>query len=187
MLKIQRRNPDVCPVFRSELISINEALGSLASLPTGNNIWILSDSRSAMQHFSNCQSVRDNLGVSILTKLKRLSPSHQIHLQWIPSDIDVEGNEIADTLAKTGASLKCARTVLLSRQRLLSHPRVPRAHQAESSRRSLAGVILSESVRCHGPGVALLTNGGVPQQQQQEQNMEFDDCMLIQRRHCKIR
>ncbi|GFU15881.1 RNase H domain-containing protein [Trichonephila clavipes] len=59
------------------------------------------DSRSAIQHLYNWQSVRDNVGVSILTKLKRLS--HQIHLQWIPSHIDREGNEIADTLAKAGA------------------------------------------------------------------------------------
>ncbi|GFS54960.1 hypothetical protein TNCV_3576571 [Trichonephila clavipes] len=49
-----------------------------------------------------------------------------------------------------------------------SHPRVPRAHQAGSSRRSLAGVRHSESVRCHGPGLELLTNGGVQQQQQHE-------------------
>ncbi|GFS64325.1 hypothetical protein TNCV_3955261 [Trichonephila clavipes] len=46
-----------------------------------------------------------------------------------------------------------------------SHLRMPRAHQAGFSRRSLAGVGLSESVRCHGPGLALLTNGGVQQQQ----------------------
>ncbi|GFW78700.1 hypothetical protein TNCV_4261231 [Trichonephila clavipes] len=79
------------------------ALGSLASLPNGKEIWILSYSRSAMQHLSNWQT--------------------------------------------------CSR------------PRVPRAHQAGFSRRSLAGVGLSESVRCHGPGLALLTNGGVQQQQ----------------------
>ncbi|GFW64360.1 RNase H domain-containing protein [Trichonephila clavipes] len=36
-------------------------------------------------------------------KLKRLSISHQIHLQWIPSHIDLEGNEIADTFVKAGA------------------------------------------------------------------------------------
>ncbi|GFY32688.1 hypothetical protein TNCV_4637941 [Trichonephila clavipes] len=48
-----------------------------------------------------------------------------------------------------------------------SHSRVPRAHQAGLSRRSLAGVGLSESVRCHGPGLALLTNGGRQQQQTQ--------------------
>ncbi|GFU87781.1 transposable element Tcb1 transposase [Trichonephila clavipes] len=40
-----------------------------------------------------------------------------------------------------------------------SHPRVPRAHQAGLSRRSLPSVGLSESVR-HEPGLALLTNGG---------------------------
>ncbi|GFV57170.1 RNase H domain-containing protein [Trichonephila clavipes] len=102
ILRIQRRNPDGCLVFRSELIAIDEALGSLASLPNGKEIWILSDSRNAIQHLSNWQSVRDTVGVSKLTKLKWLSTSHQIHLQWIPSHIDLEGNEIADTLAKAG-------------------------------------------------------------------------------------
>ncbi|GFV35362.1 RNase H domain-containing protein [Trichonephila clavipes] len=97
ILRIERRNPDGCSVFRSELIAIDKALGSLASLPNGKEIWILSDSRSAIQHLSNWQSVRDNVGASILTKLKRLSTSHQIHLQWIPSHIDLEGNEISDT------------------------------------------------------------------------------------------
>ncbi|GFT16338.1 hypothetical protein TNCV_2488891 [Trichonephila clavipes] len=47
-----------------------------------------------------------------------------------------------------------------------SHPRVPRSHQSGLSGRSLAGVGLSESVRCHGPGLSLLTNGSVQQQQQ---------------------
>ncbi|GFS54941.1 uncharacterized protein TNCV_3576461 [Trichonephila clavipes] len=60
ILRIQRRNPGGCSVFRSELIAIDEALGSLASLPNGKEIWILSDSRSAIQHLSNWQSVRDN-------------------------------------------------------------------------------------------------------------------------------
>ncbi|GFX98670.1 RNase H domain-containing protein [Trichonephila clavipes] len=110
ILRIQRRNPDDCSVFRSELIAIDEALGSLASLPTGKEIWILSDSRSAIQHLSNWQ---------------------------------------------TGHAY--------------SHSRVPRAHQAGSSRPSLTGVRLSESVRWHGPGLALLTNGGL--QQQHEKNL----------------
>ncbi|GFT51246.1 hypothetical protein TNCV_3004741 [Trichonephila clavipes] len=55
-----------------------------------------------------------------------------------------------------------------------SHPRVPRAHQAGLGRRSLAGVGLSENVRCHGPGLAMLTNGGV--QQQQEQHGSDESC-----------
>lgn len=73
------------------------------SFPSGNEIWILSDSRSAIQHMTNWQKVRDSDGVSILSKLKLLSKSHDIHLQWIPSHVDLEGNETADTLAKAGA------------------------------------------------------------------------------------
>ncbi|GFT62075.1 RNase H domain-containing protein [Trichonephila clavipes] len=64
----------------------------------------VSDSRSVIQHLSNWQSVRDNVGVSKLSKLKRFSTSHQIHMQWIPSHVlDVKGNEIANTLVEAGA------------------------------------------------------------------------------------
>ncbi|GFU84119.1 uncharacterized protein TNCV_4504191 [Trichonephila clavipes] len=43
ILRIQRRYPDGCSVFHSELISIDEVLGSLASLTNGKEIWILSE------------------------------------------------------------------------------------------------------------------------------------------------
>ncbi|GFX34962.1 hypothetical protein TNCV_2329021 [Trichonephila clavipes] len=45
--------------------------------------------------------------------------------------------------------------------------RMPKAHQAGFSRRSLASVGFFESVRSHEPGLALLTNGRVQQQQQE--------------------
>ncbi|GFY30828.1 uncharacterized protein TNCV_3119881 [Trichonephila clavipes] len=61
ILRIQRRNPDGCSVFRSALIAIDEAIGSLASLLNGKEIWILSDTRSAMQDLLNWQSMRDNV------------------------------------------------------------------------------------------------------------------------------
>ncbi|GFU46703.1 RNase H domain-containing protein [Trichonephila clavipes] len=79
-LSIQRRNPGGCSFFRSELIAIDEALDSLAPLLNGKEIWILSDSRSAIQYLYNWQSVRDNVGLTILNKLKQRSPSHQILL-----------------------------------------------------------------------------------------------------------
>ncbi|GBN66721.1 hypothetical protein AVEN_16222-1 [Araneus ventricosus] len=41
--------------------------------------------------------------MNILNKLKSLSVSYRIHLQWISSHINVQGNEIADALAKAGA------------------------------------------------------------------------------------
>ncbi|GFU28427.1 RNase H domain-containing protein [Trichonephila clavipes] len=48
ILRIRRRNPDGCSVFRSKVIVIDEALASIASLPNGKEILILSDSRSAI-------------------------------------------------------------------------------------------------------------------------------------------
>ncbi|GFW82085.1 hypothetical protein TNCV_200721 [Trichonephila clavipes] len=108
---------------------------------------------------------------------------------WIPSHIDLDGNEIADTLAKAGAcevpepSAPLPFLKIFSRTKhhrirplgsphthspivglVCSHPRIPRAHQAGFSRRFLAGVGYFESVRRHGPGLALLTNGSVQQQ-----------------------
>ncbi|GFX22805.1 uncharacterized protein TNCV_2605471 [Trichonephila clavipes] len=86
-----------------ELIAIGKSLKNTLSIPSLNSIWILSDSRSAIQHLSNWHKVGDNTGVAILEKLKRLSSSHEIHLQWVPSHVNIAGNEIADALAKDGA------------------------------------------------------------------------------------
>ncbi|GBN03981.1 hypothetical protein AVEN_43771-1 [Araneus ventricosus] len=38
-----------------------------------------------------------------LTNLKSLSVSYRIHLQWTPSHVNIQGNEIADALVKAGA------------------------------------------------------------------------------------
>ncbi|GBM95642.1 hypothetical protein AVEN_37621-1 [Araneus ventricosus] len=38
--------------------------------------------------------------MNILNKLKSLSVSYRIHLQWIPSHVNIQGNEIADDLLK---------------------------------------------------------------------------------------
>ncbi|GBN02057.1 hypothetical protein AVEN_37877-1 [Araneus ventricosus] len=102
-LKIQRRNPNFCSVFRSVLIVIDEGLDSLSSFSCSNEIWILTYSRSSIQHLANWHRVRDNTGMNILNKLKSLSVSYRIHLQWIPSHVNIQRNEIADALAKAGA------------------------------------------------------------------------------------
>ncbi|GFW01848.1 RNase H domain-containing protein [Trichonephila clavipes] len=50
------------------------------------------------------EHVGDNTGVAILEKLKHLSSSREIHLQWVPLHVNIAGNEIADSLAKDGAA-----------------------------------------------------------------------------------
>ncbi|GBM77403.1 hypothetical protein AVEN_213862-1 [Araneus ventricosus] len=41
--------------------------------------------------------------MNILHKLKSLPVSYRIHLQWIPSHVNIHSNAIADALAKAGA------------------------------------------------------------------------------------
>ncbi|GFS86339.1 phosphate-regulating neutral endopeptidase [Trichonephila clavipes] len=51
-VKISIRNPDHCPVFRSELVAINGALDHALN-SYKNSIWILTDSRSHIQYLKN--------------------------------------------------------------------------------------------------------------------------------------
>ncbi|GFR11547.1 transposable element Tc3 transposase [Trichonephila clavata] len=48
-------------------------------------------------------STGDNIGITILKRLKRLSTSHWIHFQLISSYVDIKDNKIVDNLAKAGA------------------------------------------------------------------------------------
>ncbi|UYV79509.1 hypothetical protein LAZ67_17002943, partial [Cordylochernes scorpioides] len=99
--KMNRRNPDFCSVFRSELIAIYEALKSIRNT-NYQDIWILTDSRSAIQHLSHTGELRDKVSRNIIGYLQKLSKTSKIHFQWIPSHVGIEGNEAADVLAKKG-------------------------------------------------------------------------------------
>ncbi|GFV85573.1 RNase H domain-containing protein [Trichonephila clavipes] len=79
----QLRNSDAFSVFCSKLIAIDTGLKKALLIPGSNSIWILSDRHSATQHLSNWHKVGDNTGVAILEKLKRLSSTSEIHLQWV--------------------------------------------------------------------------------------------------------
>ncbi|GFW98215.1 RNase H domain-containing protein [Trichonephila clavipes] len=67
-------------------------------------IWILTDSRSSIQHLSNWPSISDSTNWSILHLFQQLSDRHPIHLQWVPSHVGLLGNEVADDLAKAATS-----------------------------------------------------------------------------------
>ncbi|XP_071034143.1 uncharacterized protein [Parasteatoda tepidariorum] len=99
---LHQRNPDFCSVFRSELIAIDRGLEKILSEGHLGNTWILSDSRSSIQHLKNWALIGDKTSFSILQKVKLISQQHEVHFQWIPSHVDIHGNELADTLAKKG-------------------------------------------------------------------------------------
>ncbi|GFW07318.1 RNase H domain-containing protein [Trichonephila clavipes] len=69
-----------------------------------SGIWILTDSRSSIQHLSNWPSISDSTSRSILHLFQQLSDRHPIHLQWVPSHVGLLGNEVTDDLAKAATS-----------------------------------------------------------------------------------
>ncbi|GBL88650.1 Potassium voltage-gated channel subfamily H member 8 [Araneus ventricosus] len=102
--KIKLRNPDNCSVFRSELLAIEAGLEAIFNENNYGAVWILSDSRSSIQHLKDWNNVGDRTGISILKLLRHIVVDHEVHLQWIPSHVDIYGNEVADNLAKQGTS-----------------------------------------------------------------------------------
>ncbi|UYV64027.1 UBR4, partial [Cordylochernes scorpioides] len=106
--KMNRRNPDFCSVFRSELIAIYEALKSIRNT-NYQNIWILTDSRSAIQHLSHTGELRDKCqhGVcsDISEEVSRLLLSSLIPLgsKLVASEGFPEVMGILASLARSGA------------------------------------------------------------------------------------
>ncbi|GFU80496.1 RNase H domain-containing protein [Trichonephila clavipes] len=94
------RNPD----FNSEVIAIKHGLEAVLNEQDVRDLWILFDSRGSLQHLYNRITVGDKAGVSILQKLRQISDSHDVHFQWIPSHVNIFGNEQADFLAKDGCN-----------------------------------------------------------------------------------
>ncbi|GBM56265.1 hypothetical protein AVEN_151943-1 [Araneus ventricosus] len=94
-----------------------------------DRIWILSDSRSSIQHLKDWNNVGDRTGISILKLLRHIGVDHEVHLQWIPSHVDIYGNEVADDLAKQGK----AEPLCSGLRKVWSSECVPRAHPLLSS------------------------------------------------------
>ncbi|GFW49714.1 RNase H domain-containing protein [Trichonephila clavipes] len=89
-----------------ELIAITWGLSLINNIrdQTFSEIWILTDSRSSIQHLSNWPSIGDSTSRSILHLFQQLSDQHPIHLQWVPSQVGLPRNEVVDDLAKVATS-----------------------------------------------------------------------------------
>ncbi|XP_028177953.1 uncharacterized protein LOC114365550 [Ostrinia furnacalis] len=90
-----------------ELIAISESLKYIIQNHDniGNNVVILSDSKSALQHLARCASGHSRgmpIAYTVLETIHRLtlSPAMILRLQWVPSHLGLRGNEEADRLAK---------------------------------------------------------------------------------------
>ncbi|GFU92819.1 hypothetical protein TNCV_1913691 [Trichonephila clavipes] len=76
---IKQLNPDTRFVFRVELIAIDVGLDATISNDRDfGELWIVSDSGSALQHLSGWSSTNDETSVSILVKLRKISQTPHV-------------------------------------------------------------------------------------------------------------
>ena len=88
----------------SELIALKKALKYCVSERINTDIWILSDSRSSVQLLSAWWKHGNKPTVNIVQHLNFLCfiNNSKICFHWVPSHVNVCGNEIADKLARKG-------------------------------------------------------------------------------------
>ena len=137
-IDLKIRNSDGCSVFKSELVAIYKGLHFIYTTTELDfkDIWILSDSRASIQHLSHWMTVGDMTSLHILELVNQLAIRHSIHFQWVPSHVGLNGNEIADSLAKAAsadsmhdnAKLTYSEISSIKRKELNTLWRVPPAH-----------------------------------------------------------
>ena len=92
-------------IFQAEVYAIDRCVQlNLDRNYTNCNIAIMSDSRAAIMALDS-HVISSRLVWECLLKLKQLSERNRVQLCWIPSHIGIEGNEMADSLARKGASV----------------------------------------------------------------------------------
>jgi hypothetical protein len=68
----------------------------------GRNIYILSDSQAAIK--ANNSQINSKLAWDCHQSLVRLAEHNRVQLIWVPGHMGIDGNEMADQLARQGSS-----------------------------------------------------------------------------------
>ena len=99
---------DFCTVFQAEIYAIKRACeiltdmkDGLANDPEFGTIRILSDSQAALLALDKVDT-ESQLVLDTKLALNRLGKALKVQLGWIKAHVNYKGNEMADTLAKTG-------------------------------------------------------------------------------------
>ena len=100
-IQLGSRLPNQCSIYTAEFWAIFKAL-KLTQDQQYKNTLIISDSLSVLKTLDSQQSKgRDNLLKDVLLLIRNMTDLNQnIEFLWIPSHIDISGNEQADSAAK---------------------------------------------------------------------------------------
>ena len=101
----KQRLPDGCSVFTAELKAISLALKHIEG-SNHQGFVICSDSLSALQALEN-RNIGNPLVLDILTEYHNIKLKYIIVIFcWVPSHVDIPGNELADKAAKAALDLR---------------------------------------------------------------------------------
>jgi ribonuclease HI len=78
-------------------------LSCLSIHNTGRNIYILSDSQAAIKALDSFK-INSKLVWDCHQSLVKLTEHNRIQLVWVPGDMEIDGNETDDQLARQGLS-----------------------------------------------------------------------------------
>ncbi|KAM8702706.1 hypothetical protein ACLKA7_000836 [Drosophila subpalustris] len=98
------RLPDHCSVFQAEILAIDEALIFLKkSQATPGKVNIYSDSQAAIKSIASTTSKSTSVS-KCRRSLHEMAELFDICLVWVPGHQDIQGNCIADELARRGTT-----------------------------------------------------------------------------------
>lgn len=98
------RLPDHNTVFQAEVTAITECLKYINIEGISGDIKILTDSQAAILAIS-AETVRSATILRCKEEINNFSTGGSLDLIWVPGHTDIEGNEMADELAREGSSL----------------------------------------------------------------------------------
>ena len=93
-----------CTVFQAEIFALMCGVQSaLQQHVMGKVIYFCSDSQAAIKSLASANS-RSKIGIACRTQIEELNSANAVHLVWVPGHSSIAGNELADELARSGAS-----------------------------------------------------------------------------------
>lgn len=93
-----------CTVFQAEIFALMCGVQSaLQQRVMGKVIYFCSDSQAAIKALASANS-RSKLVIACRTQIEELNSVNSVNLVWVPGHSSIAGNELADELARDGAS-----------------------------------------------------------------------------------